>query len=539
MTKRVRFAEETHRGVDRGVAMIVKTIAPTLGPLPRAVAVQRPDHAMLPELLDDGATIARRIVALPDPAADPGAMFLRGLLWRLHEEAGDGTATAAVLFGALLKHGRRALASGVSAPQLRPRLEAAAELVREELRSQAVRGDGRDHVTRLARAISHDDELAERLGEVFDVSGEFGAIVALPSQRRESWVEFVNGSYWEGGAHGIELFDDPVRSRSDLLDPALLLTDLALDDVRELASALEAALASGARGLVVVAASMSAPAAALLHANRHPDFRIVAVKPPGFGESGRQAALQDLAALTGGRVFWQAAGDRLGRVRPEELGRARQAWATTQQFGIVSGQGDPRAIRRHAAELEHRYDQAVDNEERQKIQERLGSLHGVSATLWVGGDSDLGAKNRLERAKQTVAALRRALRDGSVPGGGLALLECQAALQRRRSETKCETERAALRVVVDALDAPFRQIVRNCGIEPSAAFATLATAPAGMGIDAVSGAVVEPRAAGIVDPLSVVTAAATVAIRGVALALTIDAIVHTRKTEISVDPEGA
>jgi chaperonin GroEL len=519
------------------VATIVSAIAPTLGPLPRAVAVQRPDHAMLPELLDDGATIARRIVALPDEAADPGAMYLRGFLWRLHEEAGDGTATAATLFGALLKNGRRALASGVSAQQLRPRLEAAAELVREELRAQAVHRDGRAHVARLARAISRDDEMAELLGEIFDVSGEFGAIVALPSKRRESWAEFVNGSYWEGGAHGLALFDDQIRLRSDLIDPALLLTNLALDDVSELASALEAALSSGAGGLVVIAESITERATALLHANNRPDCRIVAVKPPGFGELGRQVALQDLAILTGGRVFWQAAGDRLGRVQPADLGRARQAWATTQQFGIVSGQGDPRAIHRHAADLEKRYDQAVDNEERQKIQERLGVLHGVSATLWIGGDSDLGAKNRLERAKQTTAVLRRALRDGTVPGGGLALLHCQAALRDRLAETTRETERAALRIVAAALDAPFRQIMANCGHEPSAAFAKLATAPAGMGIDAVTGQLVEPREAGIVDPLSVVTAAATTAIRSAALALTIDAIVHTRTTEISVDPE--
>jgi chaperonin GroEL len=133
--------------------------------------------------------------------------------------------------------------------------------------------------------------------------------------------------------------------------------------------------------------------------------------------------------------------------------------------------------------------------------------------------------------------LRRALRDGTVPGAGLALLQCQTALRERLAETTCETERAALRIVANALDAPFRTIMRNCGLEPSAAFAKLATAPAGMGIDAVTGQVVEPREAGIVDPLSVAAAAATTAIRSVALALTIDAIVHTRKTEISVDPE--
>lgn len=512
-------------------------IRPTLGPLPRAVAVQRPDRALTPELLDDGAIIARRILALPNPAEDVGAMHLRGFLWRIHERAGDGTATAATLFGALLANGRRMLVAGVDAQQLRPQLEAVGELVRGDLRAQARHRDDRAHHIDLARAISHDDELAELLGDIFDVSGEFGTIAVLPSNRRDSWREFVQGSYWEGGARSNVHLGDQIRLRSDLLEPALLLSNLAIDDPADLLPALEAALASNARGLVVISDSISERAVALLMANSRPNFPIVAVKPPGFGEAGRRAALDDLATLTGGRVFWSEAGDRLDRLQPADLGRARIAWATMQHVGIVAGQGDALAIRRRVEELERRYDDAVDNEERDKIQARLGSYHGVAATLWVGGDSDLGSKNRQETAKRAIAVLRRALRDGSVPGGGAALLRCQAALRDRLASACDETERAALRIVADALDAPLRAILTNCGHEPAPVLARLNGAGDGMGFDARSGVIVDARAAGIVDPLAVVTAATVGAIRSVALALTIDAIVHTRSTEISVDPE--
>ena len=537
MSKRIRFAEETHRGIDRGVEQIVAAIRPTLGPLPRATGVERPDRALLPELLDNGAAIARRIVALPDEHEDPGAMYVRGFLWRIHEEVGDGTATAASLFGALLAAGRTALTSGISAQQLRPRLEAVAELVREGLAAQAVQCESRDHLVQIARGVCHDDELAELLGDVFDVAGEFGQVAVLPSNRRESWREFVQGCYWEGGAHSTAMLEDQIRMRGDLIEPALALTNLDLDEPSELFPALGAAMTSGAQGLVVIAKSISARAVSLLMANSRPEFPVVAVKIPGFGEEGRRATLEDLALMTGGRVFWEAAGDRIELIRMADLGRARQARIDPQHFGIVSGQGNARAIRVRIDQMSKFYDHSVDSKERAWARERLQSFHGISSTVWVGGDSDLGAKGRLDRAKRAVQVLREAIHGGTVPGGGAALLACKSDLTKRLAKTSGETERAALRIVIQALDAPFRTILANCGYETAAPLARIERGKRGLGFDALTGKVVDMRAAGIVDPLAVTTAAVTGAIRSVALALTIDTIVHTRSTEISVDPE--
>ena len=537
MAKRVRFAEETHRGFDRGVRRIVEAIRPTLGPLPRAVAVQRPDHALLPELLDDGGAIARRIVALPEEGEDSGAMYVRGFLWRIREEAGDGTATAATLFGALLKAGRTALTAGVSAQQLRPNLEAVSELVRDELTRMAAPTEGRDRLVCIARTVCHDDELAGLLGDAFDVAGEFGQIAILPSHRRESWREFVQGAYSRGGALSTPMLADQVRLRSDLIEPALLLTDLDIDDPAELLPVLEAAMASGARGLVITAKAISPRATSLLIANSRPEFPIVAAKIPGFGAEGRTAALQDLALLTGGRVFWEAAGDRLGSIRMADLGRARQAWVDPQHFGIVSGQGDARAVRAHIDGLAAFYDQSVAPSEREWARERLQAFHGVSTTVWVGGDSDTGVKRRLDVATRAVNVLRNAIHDGSVPGGGVALLACRAGLTTRLTTTSDRTERAALRIVIESLEAPFRTILANCGHEPAPALAKMERGAPGLGVDARTGEVVDLRAAGILDPLAVTSAAVTGAIRSVALALTIDTIVHTRSADISVDPQ--
>jgi len=538
MNKRVRMAAETHQGIDRGVSQIVAAIRPSLGPLPRAVAVQRPDHAMLPELLDDGAAIARRIVALPDEGESAGAMYLRGFLWRLHEEVGDGTATAATLFGSFLAAGRQALAAGVSAQQLRPRLEAVAKLLRADLAAQALPpGDDREHLARVAKTVCHDDELADLLGDIFDVAGAFGQIAVLPSQRRESWREFVQGSYWKGGAHSPLLLNDQIRLRSDLIEPALALTSLDLDDPREIAPALETAFNSGAGGLIVIAKTVSEQALSMLRANSRPDFPIVAVKPPGFGDEAQRAALQDLAVLTGGRVFWGEAGDRLGLIRMAHLGRTRTAWVDPRHFGIVSGQGDAREIRMRIKALTAYFDQCEEPAARDAARLRLHAFHGVAATLWVGGDSDIGAKNRLETANRAVRILRAAIRDGSVPGGGAALLTCRANLNQRLAKSTDEIKRAALRIVVHGLEDPFRTILANCGFETAAPMAAIARGQPGLGFNVLTGEIVDMRAAGILDPLAVITAATVGAIRSVALALTIDTMVHTRSTDISVNPE--
>lgn len=534
---RVFLAAESHRGFDCGVGQIVAAIRPTLGPLPRAVAVQRLERSMIPELLDDGAEIARRIIALPGAREDAGAMYLRGFLRRLQKDVGDGGATAAVIFAAMLKGGRLAIASGVPAQLLRPQLERAGELVRRELASMAIVSHERQDLIHAACSVCHDDELAGLLGDAFDVAGEYGEVVIAPSKRRESWREFVAGSYWDGGVHSTPMLRDAVRQRTDIVDAALVVGNLAIDDPLTLAPALHAARSSGAGGLAVVAKSISADALAILAANGSADFPIVAVRSPGLSEDDRRGALQDLAVMTGGRAFLDEAGDRLGAISASDLGRARRIWATPQQFGIVSGGGDARAVRAHIGQLASRHDRAANPEERRQAAHRLGKFHGVSSTIWVGADSVLAASGRIEVAGRTALVVRRVIRHGSVAGGGAALLACRRSLLARMAGADDPAERAALRVVADALEAPFRGILENCGFEAAPALARLAGEPAGYGFDARTGRIVEMREAGILDPAAVLAAAAAGAIVSAALALTIDAIVVTRKTDVSVDPE--
>ena len=536
--QRVRFAPEVHPGIDRGVNQIANAIRATLGPTPRLVGVDRGIASISPELLDDGATIARRIVALPDAIDDPGAMYLRGLLWRLHDEVGDGTATAAVLFSALLAGGRKAIASGIPAQLLRRHLEAAAIMVVAQLDAQAITGRSEQLLTGIAASVCHDAEMAGHFGKIFDVIGEYGQLDIRESRRRESWVEFVEGAYWDAGALTTSLFTDPVRQRSELLDAAVVISDLPIDDPADVIPLLELAMRVGSNGLLIVAKSISDRALGLVTANQAAlGFPVAVVKTPGFGPLDQRDALEDLSFILGGRPIIEAAGDKLAGVTAGDLGGARRAWATRTQFGIINGMGDPRALRTQVAWLANAHHSAEKDEDRKRFLTRLGKFQGGSATLWLGGVTESEIKHRQETAQRVDRVIRGAAREGVVPGGGAALIACQPALAECIDASCDPLEQTALRIVHDAIDAPTRTICQNAGFEAAPILANIRRAGTPHGFDVLSGSIVDMPEAGIVDSAQMLKRVVQSTIASAALALTIDVIVHTHKSEISVSPE--
>jgi chaperonin GroEL len=535
---RVRFAPEVHRGFDRGVNQIANAIRPTLGPVPRLVGVDRGIASITPELLDDGATIARRIVALPGALEDPGAMYLRGLLWRLHDEVGDGTATAAVLFSALLAGGRRAIAAGTPAQPLRSQLESAGKLVVALLEAQAINERSEQLLTGIAASACHDAQMASHFGEAFDVIGENGQLEIRESRRRESWVEFVEGAYWDTGALTISLFTDPVNQRSELHDAAIVISDLAIDDSAEVIPLLELTMRVGSNGLLIIAKSISDRALGLITANQAAlGFPVTVVKTPGFSPLDQRDALEDLSFILGGRPLIESAGDKLTTITAGDLGGARRAWATRTQFGVINGMGDPRALRAQVALLEKAHRSAEKEEDKNRFLARLGKFQGGSATLWLGGVTESEIKHRQEAAQRVARVIRNAARDGVVPGGGAALIACQSAMSEQLENSCDPLERTALRIVHDAIEAPTRAICENAGFEATSILADIRRAGAPFGFDVLSGSIVDMPQAGIVDSAQTLKRVVHSSIASAALALTIDVIVHTRKSEISVSPE--
>ena len=516
--------------MQRGINQIVDAIRPTLGPRPRIVAIDRLLDDKMPELLDNGGLIARRIIQLADRDEDVGAMFIREVLWRLGEQAGDGTATAAVLFQSVYNQGIHYLASGGNAMRLQSYLGRGTRLILDQLTEMSAPLAGQAQLAQVARSICYDPGMAKLLGEIFDVIGEHGRLEIRPGHGRDHEREYVEGMYWERGLLSREMITDHERVRTELEDAAILISDLDIEAPQRLFPVLELALRANIRSLLIVAGTVSDATIGFLLANKKPDkFQAVAVKTPGWGAEQQAAALEDLAILTGGRPFVEVAGDTFNQIKLEDFGQARRVWADHRNFGIIGGKGDPRALRQHIATLRAAFDQTENLNTRTELQKRIGKLLGGSATLWVGGATELELEERQELAKRTAAVVREAMLQGVVAGGGVALLECRPQLQRRLDQSVDPDRRAAYHILTKAVEIPIRTIIANAGYDASEIVAHIKLAGPGYGFDVTSGQVVEVTQAGIIDATSVQKLAAYTAIASAAQALTVDVLIHRQE----------
>jgi chaperonin GroEL len=529
-SQRVVFQPATYKGLQRGINQMVEAVRPTLGPRPRIVAIDRVLDEKMPEMLDNGGIIARRIIQLADRDEDVGAMFVREMLWTLHDQVGDGTATAAVLLQSVYNQGIRYLASGGNATRLKHHLEQGMRLILNGLGDMTVQLSGPDKLAQVAESICYDLSMSKMMGEIFDIIGEYGRLEIRPGRTREDEREYVEGMYWERGILSRGMITDHQQLRTEYENGAILISNLAIQEPQQLFPALEVALRNNVRALLIVTGDLSEAAIGFLLANKKPDkFQVMAVKTPGWGDEEQAWAMEDLAILSGGRPFVKAAGDTFDQIKPEHFGYARRIWADRRNFGIIGGKGNARALRQHIATLRAAYNETDEVVPRDKLLQRIGKLLGGSATLWVGGVTELEIKERQEVAKRTSAAMRGAIMEGVVPGGGVALLACQPALQRRLEGSSDSDARAAYRILLDAMEAPTRAIVANAGYDPSEVMAHVKLAGPGHGFDVTTGQIVDMTEAGIYDATSVQKAAVYGAIASAGLALTIDVLVHRKE----------
>lgn len=534
-TPQVRFQPDVRRAFQRGAHQIVDAVRPTLGPSPRFVALQRTDRADAPELLDDAGQIARRIIQLPNREQDVGAMFVRQMLWRMREAVGDGAATAAVLFMSVYDEAIKYVVAGGNAMRLRAGLEKALRVALDALERQVQPLTSGEELATFARTTCPDESITDVLGEIFAIIGKEGMLEVRLGRSKITECDYVEGHLWESGLLTRNLILDPLRQRSHLENAAILVTDLEIETASQLTPALRLALQAGEKNLLLLARKISEEATALLvKVNRDAKhLRVTAVKTPGTGLVEQSAALADLCALAGGRPFIQATGQTLESIRFEDLGHARRAWADMERFVVVNGRGDPWALRQHIASLRRGIGKAETPEQGHRLRERIGRLLGGAAILSVGGATETEIETRRGVAERSVLILRSALQEGTVNGGGVALLDCRPALRDFSAHTGDEEERMAGRLLAKALEAPTRTILMNSGLDPSSLLAYLG---AGRGVDARTGGVVNMRLAGIMDSAASVRGALTSAVHSAALALTVDVVVHKRNPQASVDP---
>ncbi|MCY4062834.1 MAG: hypothetical protein OXG53_10740 [Chloroflexi bacterium] len=537
--KRVLSQPHAREALKAGIDTLAGAIIPTMGPLTGPVALDDKTRGGSPELLDDGGTIARRILQLEDRDADVGAMLLRETLWRQREQYGDGAATAAALYQTVFAEGQRFISAGGNAMLLRQALQAGLKELLADLRRQVQAVTTIDEMYRLALTVCGDPDIAAALADIFDVLGAHGAI-EVRDGGRELGHEFFLGSHWESQVPSNIVFEGFIGERIELTNSAWLISDFELDDLGALVKLVTDVYQAGYASLVILAKSFSEQIIAAQGANsRMEDFQLVYLEPTGLVDE-QEAALEDLALITGGQVLRAITGHSLDAVAREMLGETELAWVEHRGFGIIAGGGGNEGkVKREIAALESFYVNSDDERRRKVLRARIGRLRGGSALVYAAGSSESELRYQRELITRTIAALRSALLEGSLPGGGTALLRCVKRLRARHEESVDLHEKAAWRILIKAAEAPCRTLLANAGHEaPGLVIEAVAAAANGAGYDLRLGRTVDMQEAGVVDSAAAVLAAVRNGIGGAALALTVDTIVHRVNPPLAIEPGG-
>lgn len=527
-----------------GIHLMVNAVKPTLGPLPRFVGIESSIRDRPPELLDNAAVIARRIIQVAHPTADVGAMMMRHALWRMHEVCGDGAATMAVIAQAILKQADKAIAAGRHPTLIRHGIEQGVKQATAQLSAAIIRPAGgrqaRDLLMALARTSCSDSDLRDILVEVVSIIGANGAVQVVNHNGRGVEREYIEGALWDSPWLTTGFATEYDQSVARLTDGAVVLLDGKLDAAEDVLQGMRRLYELGYRSALIVAGDLSDEVKALLiQAKLNDIMYVLPVKAPGI-DARRAAALQDLAVLTGARVLF---GDSaaFARLTAEDVGNVRRAWANARQFGIIGGRRDPFALRAAIASVRKRIEETADLDEISELRLRLGRLSGGIAILRVGGVTSRDQEQRREQAVRLTRLLQMASAGGYLAGGGAALFKVGEALCAADAAHKDDDVAVGFRCLAQALAAPLMTIAANAGFDARAVAdrvraASRASPDGNFGLDVRRGEVTDLIAAGIMDAAEVLIRAVQIAGSLAATAITTTAVVHHRKLEMATKP---
>ncbi|HEV7762686.1 MAG TPA: chaperonin GroEL [Acidimicrobiales bacterium] len=535
MAKTIRFDDAARRSIMAGVDALADAVRVTLGPKGRNVVLDKKWGA--PTITNDGVTIAKE-VELDDPYERIGAELVKEVAKKTDDTAGDGTTTATVLAHAMLHEGLRNVAAGANPMALKRGFEAALAALVGQLAEASIAVDSKAQIAQVATiSANNDPEIGELIAEAIDRVGPDGVVTVEESNTFGLELDFTEGMRFDKGYLSPYFVTDADRQEAILDDPYLLIVPAKLSSVRELLPVLEKVMQSG-KPLLIVAEDVEGEALATLVVNKiRGTFRCTAVKAPGFGER-RQAILQDIAVLTGGQVISDEVGLRLDDVTLDMLGRARKVVVTKDETTVVDGGGADDAIAGRIAQIRAEIDGTDADHDREKLQERLAKLAGGVAVLRVGAATEVELQERKHRIEDAVATARAAVAEGIVAGGGAALLACGLAARAGLGELTGD-ERAGAFAILEATEAPARQIALNAGADGGMIVGQYRAGylgrtggtgggwghPPRHGYNAMTGAIEDLISSGVIDATRVTRHALQNAVSVAGMVLTTEAVV--------------
>jgi chaperonin GroEL len=535
MAKLITYDEEARTALKRGVDALAGAVKTTLGPKGRNVALDKKYGA--PTVTHDGVTVARDI-ELDDPFENMGAQLLKEAATKTEDVAGDGTTTATVLGQAIVTEGLKNVASGANPMQMKLGIDKAAQAVSDAIRSAAQPVKGHDEIAQVASISAGDQEIGTLIADVMDKVGKDGVITVEESKTMAFETEYVEGMQFDRGYISPYFVTDTNRMEAVLDEPYILITDKKISAIADIVPTLEKVLQLGKKDLLIVAEDIDGEALATLVVNKlRGVVNVLGAKAPGFGDR-RKEMLRDLAILTGGTVISEELGRKLDSVTLEDLGQARRVVANKDDTTVIEGRGSESEIAGRIKQIKAQIEETTSDYDKEKLQERLAKLAGGVAIIKVGAGTEVELKEKKHRVEDALSATRSAVEEGLVPGGGVALLNAQVALDGLKLDGDAAT---GVRIVRRALEEPLRQLADNAGMDGSVVLENVRRmsgeqSSPGLGFDVLTGEYTDMVARGIVDPAKVTRSAVENAASIAAMVLTTEAMVTDKPEPQSAAP---
>ncbi|MCH7613702.1 MAG: chaperonin GroEL [Candidatus Marinimicrobia bacterium] len=497
MAKNITYSLDARTALKAGVDKLADAVRVTLGPKGRNVVIEKKFGA--PTVTKDGVTVAKEI-ELEDKLENIGAQMLREVASKTSDIAGDGTTTATVLAQALIAEGLKNVTAGANPMSIKRGIDAGRDVVIEALKAQSKDLPDTTQIANVASISANDDqEIGDKIAEAMEKVGKDGVITVEDSKTAETFLEFVEGMQFDRGYLSPYFVTSSETMEVEMEEPYLLIYDKKLSNMKDLLPLLEKVVQTG-KPILIIAEDVEGEALATLVVNKlRGTFKVLAVKAPGFGDR-RKAMLEDIAVLTGGTVISEDAGYKLENATLEYLGTAKRIVSDKDDTTIIDGGGTKDAITGRINEIKVQIDKTTSDYDKEKLQERLAKLSGGVAVINVGAATEVEMKEKKARVEDALHATRAAVEEGIIPGGGVALLRAQNALDKMKVS---DEQRIGVDILRRALEEPIRQICRNAGMEASIVVQNVRQGKDAYGLDVRTEEYVDMFEAGIIDPTKV------------------------------------
>ncbi len=530
--KYLEFSTEARARLKRGVDQLADAVKVTLGPKGRNVVIDKKFGS--PTVTKDGVTVAKE-VELDDEIENMGAQMVKEVATKTSDLAGDGTTTATVLAQAIYREGLKSVTAGANPMALKRGIENAVETVVTELKKISVPTSGRKDIKQVATISANGDaEIGDKIADAMDKVGKDGVITVEEAKSLETTLETVDGMQFDRGYLSPYFITDPEKMECTLEDAYILIYDKKVSTMKDLLPVLEKVAQSG-RPMLIVAEDIEGEALATLVVNKlRGTLKVCAVKAPGFGDR-RKEMLRDIAILTGGQVISEELGLKLENTTLNDLGRAKRIIVDKDNTTLVDGKGKDDQIEGRKSEIKAQIEKSTSDYDKEKLQERLAKLAGGVAVLNVGAATETEMKEKKARVEDALHATRAAVEEGIVPGGGVALLWCQKALDKTKGHD--DDEKTGIEIVRRALEEPIRIIAQNAGAEGAIVVGKVKESKdKNFGYNAQTDKFEDLVASGVIDPTKVTRTALQNAASIASLLLTTECVVVEKKEKEKAPP---